>query len=143
VRMANKRNVACMLFVLAAASLSAQSPQMTRATVDRFSEAINRQDITAVAELLDDETVFENTSPPPDGSRIEGKAAVLAFWEKWFTNNRGARFEAEELIVSGDRCTVRWVYRKIREGKPWHLRGVDVFTVRNGKILAKLSYVKG
>jgi hypothetical protein len=27
--------------------------------------------------------------------------------------------------------------------QPWHLRGVDVFTVRDGKVAAKLAYVKG
>jgi ketosteroid isomerase-like protein len=133
---------ACSVMVLAMSTLDAASDQ-TRATVERFNDAINRQDLALVAELLDDHTLFENTNPPPDGSRIEGKAAVLAFWEKWFANNAGARFEAEELIVAGDRCTVRWIYRKTREGKPWHLRGVDVITVRNGRILAKLSYVKG
>ena len=35
------------------------------------------------------------------------------------------------------------VYRKQRNGQPWHIRGVDVFTVRNGKVAAKLAYVKG
>jgi ketosteroid isomerase-like protein len=133
---------ACALIVVTLSMLDAQSDE-TRTTVERFNDAINRQDVAAVAELLDDDALFENTNPPPDGSRIEGKAAVRAFWEKWFANNAGARFETEELIVAGDRCTVRWIYRKMREGKPWHLRGVDVFTVRNGKILAKLSYVKG
>jgi ketosteroid isomerase-like protein len=134
---------ACSVAAFACAPLYAQSQQMTRTTVERFNDAVNRQDITAVAELLDDDTVFENTNPPPDGTRIEGKPAVRAFWEKWIANNPGARFEAEEVIVAGDRCTVRWIYRKMRDGKPWHLRGVDVFTVRNGKVLAKLSYVKG
>ena len=52
-------------------------------------------------------------------------------------------FEAEEVIVSGDRAVVRWVYRKMRNGQPWHLRGVDVFTVRGEKVAAKLAYVKG
>ena len=132
----------CSVMALSMSTLDAASDQ-TRATVERFNDAINRQDIAVVADLLDDHTLFENTNPPPDGSRIEGKAAVLAFWEKWFANNAGARFEAEELIVAGDRCTVRWIYRKTREGKPWHLRGVDVFTVRDGRIVAKLSYVKG
>ena len=48
-----------------------------------------------------------------------------------------------EVIVAGDRCTVRWVYRKMRDGKPWHLRGIDLFTIRDGKVAAKLAYVKG
>jgi ketosteroid isomerase-like protein len=119
------------------------APGATRDVVDRFNEAINRHDAAAVAALLADDTVFENTGPVPDGARIEGKAAVAAFWEKWFAANAGARFEAEEIIVAGDRCVVRWIYRKTRDGQPWHLRGIDVFTVRDGKIAAKLAYVKG
>lgn len=115
----------------------------TRIVVDRFNEAFNRHDPDALASLLTEDTVFEDTSPAPDGQRIEGKAAVVGFWRDWFARNSDARFEAEEIIVSGDRAIVRWVYRKIRNGQPWHLRGVDVFTVRNGKVAAKLAYVKG
>jgi ketosteroid isomerase-like protein len=115
----------------------------TRAVVDRFNEAFNRHDADALASLLTDDTVFEDTSPAPDGQRIEGKTAVVAFWRAWFARNADARFEAEETIVSGDRAVVRWVYHKMRNGQPWRLRGVDVFTVRGGKVAAKLAYVKG
>ena len=129
--------------LVAGSGLMAQDTSQTKLVVERFNDAINRRDIGTVTELLHEDTVFENTNPPPDGARIQGKAAVRAFWEKWFASNPDARFETEEVIVAGDRCTLRWIYRKIRDGRPWHLRGVDVFTVRDGKILAKLSYVKG
>jgi ketosteroid isomerase-like protein len=119
------------------------SSSTTRMVVDRFNEAFNRHDADALAPLLTDDTVFEDTSPAPDGQRIEGKTAVVAFWRAWFTRNPDARFDAEEVIVSGDRAVVLWVYRKQRNGQPWHLRGVDVFTVRDGKVAAKLAYVKG
>jgi ketosteroid isomerase-like protein len=115
----------------------------TRAAVTRFNEAFNRHDAAAVAAMLTDDTIFEDTSPTPDGRRIEGKAAVAEFWKGWFERNSDATFDSEELIVSGDRAVVRWVYRKMRNGQPWHLRGVDIFTVRGGKIAAKLAYVKG
>lgn len=114
----------------------------TREVIDRFNEAFNKHDADALALVLTDDTVFEDTSPGPDGQRIEGKIAVVAFWRGWFTRNPDAHFEAEEMIVSGDRAVVRWVYRKTRNGRPWHLRGVDVFTVRDGKVAAKLAYVK-
>lgn len=121
-----------------------QSPeQATRTTVDKFNEVFNRHDADGMAAFLTDDTVFEDTSPAPDGRRIEGKAAVVDFWRGWFARNTDARFEAEEVIVSGNRATVLWVYRKMRNGQPWHLRGVDVFTVRDGKVAAKLAYVKG
>ena len=115
----------------------------TREVIDRFNGAFNRHDADAVASLLTDDTLFEDTSPAPDGRRIEGKTAVTAFWREWFARNPDARFEVEEMIVSGDRAVVRWVYRKVRNGQPWRLRGVDVFTVRDGKVAAKLAYVKG
>src|SRR4029077_15553651 len=117
--------------------------QSTRTTVDSFNEAFNRHDADGLAAFLTDDTVFEDTSPAPDGRRIEGKAAVVEFWRGWFAHNPDSQFEAEEIIVSGSRATVRWVYRKMRNGQPWHLRGVDIFTVRDGKVAAKLAYVKG
>ena len=115
----------------------------TRAAIDRFNEAFNRHDPDALAATLTDDTVFEDTSPAPDGRRIEGKSAVVEFWRGWFTKNADAKFDAEEIIVSGNRAVVPWVYRKVRNGQPWHLRGVDIFTVRDGKVAAKLAYVKG
>jgi len=126
---------------------SQQKPQTaapaTRKVVDGFNEAFNRHDADALAAWLTDDTVFEDTSPAPDGRRIEGKAAVVAFWRTWFAGNPDAKFETEDVIVSADHVVVRWVYRKMRNGQPWHLRGVDVFTVRDGKVAAKLAYVKG
>jgi len=122
---------------------SLAAAQTTRMVIDRFNDAFNKHDADALAPLLTDDTVFEDTSPAPDGRRIEGRVAVVAFWRGWFASNADALFEAEEVIVSGDRAVVRWVYRKVRNGQPWHLRGVDVFTVRDGKVAAKLAYVKG
>jgi ketosteroid isomerase-like protein len=122
---------------------SLTAAQTTRTVIDRFNETFYQHDADALALLLTDDTVFEDTSPAPDGRRIEGKAAVVAFWRGWFARNSDAMFEAEDVIVSGDRAVVCWVYRKLRSGQPWHLRGVDVFTVRDGKVAAKLAYVKG
>lgn len=115
----------------------------TLAAVARFNDAFNTHDPDAVMAAMTEDCVFENTNPPPDGARYEGQKAVRAFWEQFFRNSPDAHFAAEEIIAAGDRCVVRWVYRKTKDGKPWHLRGVDVFRVRNGKVFEKLSYVKG
>ena len=117
--------------------------ETTRLVIDRFNEAFNRHDANALAAWLTDDTVFEDTSPAPDGRRVEGRDAVVEYWRTWFVRNPDAVFETEDVIVSGDRAVVRWIYRKMRKGQPWHLRGVDVFTVRDGKVAAKLAYVKG
>jgi len=65
------------------------------------------------------------------------------FCERFFMRSPHARFEAEEIFAAGDRCVVRWVYRWERDWVPGHVRGVDVFRVRDGRVAEKLSYVKG
>jgi ketosteroid isomerase-like protein len=115
----------------------------TLAAVQRFNEAFNRHDVDAVMAAMTADCVFENTRPTPDGTRIEGAAAVRAAWEEFFARSPQARFETEEIFAAGDRCVVRWIYRWVREGKEGHVRGVDVFRVRKGKVAEKFSYVKG
>jgi ketosteroid isomerase-like protein len=115
----------------------------TRMAVEKFNAAFNRHDVDAVMDAMTEDCVFENTSPTPDGTRIEGAAAVRAYWQKFFAANQDALFETEEIFATGDRCVVRWIYRKTKDGKPWHLRGVDIFKVKDGKVSEKLAYVKG
>ncbi len=115
----------------------------TITTVERFNEAFNRHDVDAVMALMTEDCIFDSTRPAPDGERIEGAGKVRAFWEAFFLRSPQARFEAEEMFAAGDRCVVRWVYHWVRDGKPGHVRGVDTFRVRDGRVAEKLSYVKG
>jgi ketosteroid isomerase-like protein len=113
------------------------------AIVQRFNEAFNRHDVDAVMALMTEDCVFENTRPRPAGERYEGQAAVRGFWEQFFARSPDARFDAEEIVATGDRCVVRWVYHWVRDGEPGHVRGIDLFRVRDGRVAEKLSYVKG
>lgn len=116
----------------------------TAAAIERFNAAFARHDVDAVMAAMTEDCVFENTSPAPDGERYEGQAAVYAFWETFFRSSPSAAFETEDLFTAGDRCLVRWRYAWMGEnGEAGHVRGVDVFRVRNGKVAEKLSYVKG
>jgi ketosteroid isomerase-like protein len=110
----------------------------------QFHDAFNRHDVDAVMALMTDDCVFENTYPPPDGERIEGTAAVRAFWEKLFSESPQAHFAVEELFVVGDRGVLRWRYSwQHGDDNEGHIRGVDIFRVRDGRVAEKLSYVKG
>ncbi|MBM3672362.1 MAG: nuclear transport factor 2 family protein [Actinobacteria bacterium] len=114
----------------------------TLAAVARFNEAFNAHDVDAVMAAMTDDAVFESTSPP-DGDRHQGAEAVRATWEAFFATSPDAHFDAEETIATGDRCVVRWLYTWTEDGQARHLRGVDVFTIRDGKVAEKLAYVKG
>lgn len=111
----------------------------TAETIDAFNTAFGNADVDAIMDLMTDDCIFENTFPAPDGERHTGQAAVRAFWEKFFAATPKAAWETEDLFVSGDRAVARWIFN-------WgdgHVRGVDIFRVRDGKVAEKLSYVKG
>ena len=116
----------------------------TIATIEEFNAALNRHDVDAVMALMTDDCVFENTYPPPDGEQLTGQAAVRGFWEGLLRASPSAHFETEELFASGDRCITRWRYRYSNaDGSTGHIRGADIFRVRDGKVAEKFSYVKG
>ena len=112
------------------------------AVVEAFNAAFGRQDAAAVTALMTRDCVFENTSPAPDGERYAGTEAVGEFWTRFFGSTPTARFETEEVFAAGDRVVVRWVFHW-GGASPGHVRGVDLFRVRDGRIAEKLSYVKG
>ncbi|GAB3782247.1 TIGR03086 family metal-binding protein [Nocardioides ungokensis] len=114
------------------------------AALARFSAAFGRGDVDAIMALMTDDCVFEGTEPAPDGTRVEGAAAVRAVWEDLFGTTRDAAFTEEEWFVCGDRGVLRWRFDWTGDdGTPAHVRGADVLRMRDGKVAEKLSYVKG
>jgi steroid delta-isomerase-like uncharacterized protein len=111
--------------------------------IERFNEAFNRHDVDDVMALMTDDVLFDNTVAP-DGNAFMGADAVRKFWERFFERNPNAWFDTEEIFAAQDRCTTRWLFTfdKTAPDKG-HVRGVDVFKVRDGKVAEKLSYVKG
>lgn len=111
--------------------------------VNRFGEALNAKDIDTVMALMTSDCLFENTSPFPDGTVFRGQEAVRAFWTE-LAKTPGMHFETEEAVVAGDRVTTRWRYSWTKDdGSEGHIRGIDLFLVRDEKVAEKLSYVKG
>jgi hypothetical protein len=119
-------------------------PSIESLLLERFNEAFNHHDIDSMMRLMTEDCLFENTYPAPDGTRFEGQANVKAFWEEFFRSSPQARIEIEDVYTNQELGLQRWIYRWIdEEGKPGHVRGVDIFRLRGGLIAEKLSYVKG
>ena len=106
--------------------------------VGAFGTAWAAHDLSAAMAMISDDCVFEATGPAPDGTRCIGADAIRAVW-KPILDDPGSRFEEEEIFLAGDRVVQRWRYHF--DGG--HVRGVDLFRVRDGKVAEKLSYVKG
>jgi ketosteroid isomerase-like protein len=106
--------------------------------VAAFGAKWAEHDLESALAMLTDDCVFEATGPAPDGMRCVGPAAIRGQWAPIFCDPRSI-FEEEEMFRADDRVVQRWLYR-------WadgHVRGVDLFRIRDGKIAEKLSYVKG
>ena len=116
----------------------------TLAVVEAFNEVFNRHDVDAIMLAMTEDCVFEGTGPTSDGQRFKGQEAVRAVWERLFGASPQTHFETEDIFAHGDRCVGRWIYTWVDgDGNPGRLRGADVFTVRDGKVAEKCSYVKG
>lgn len=114
------------------------------ALLDRFNEAFNRHDAEAIMAMMTEDCLFENTFPAPDGEQFQGQTAVRRFWQEFFGSSPRAHFETEEIFFCEDRAVQRWVYRWVdADGVDGHVRGVDLFRFRDGKVAEKRSYVKG
>ena len=109
-----------------------------QALIDAFNATWNDHDLDAALALVTDDCVFESTGPAPDGEPHVGKDGLRAAWEGIFANT-SSRFEVEDAFTAGDRHVQQWRY----DWGDGHVRGIDVFRVRDGRIAEKLSYVKG
>lgn len=105
----------------------------------RFNDVFQLDDPSALAELVGEDCVIENTVPAPDGARHAGKAACVGLWTAIATQP-GTRFDIEETFVAGERATIRWRYW-MADGNS--LRGVNLMRVEGGRIVEAMGYVKG
>jgi steroid delta-isomerase-like uncharacterized protein len=109
-----------------------------------FKEAFNRHDVAGMMRLLNDDCIFENTAPAPDGTVYAGKAAITQYFQDFFQATPQAHIQVEEIFGLGTRCVMRWKLNWVAEdGQKQSIRGVDLYQFKNELICEKLSYVKG
>jgi len=112
--------------------------EAVRALIDSYNDAWNRQDLDAIDAVHADEVVFENHTA---GERAEGAAAVRAHIAAIFEHWPSLRFRGRRLYVADDFAVSEWTATATRpDGTRIEWDGVDVFPVRDGKILRKDVY---
>lgn len=109
-----------------------------------FNEAFNRHDTAGMVQLISDDCIFETSAPAPDGIVYAGKEAIRQYLTDFFRQSPQAHMEIEDIFGLGLRCVARWRYEWVgAAGERKHIRGVDIFQVKNGSICERLSYQKG
>jgi ketosteroid isomerase-like protein len=114
--------------------------KITAEVVGRFITAFQQKDPGAIPDLVAADCVMEAMQPAPNGQRVEGYEANVAFWQAMVVDPVGV-FEVEDVVICGDRATNRWRYR-FGEDEESSVRGVTLIVVRDGKIAEALAYAK-
>jgi ketosteroid isomerase-like protein len=112
--------------------------EQARRLIEAYNEAWNRQDLEAVCSFHADEFVFENHTA---GEVAEGAQAardhIAGIFERWPT----LRFSARALYPGDAFAVCEWTANAMRpDGRRVEWEGVDVFPLRDGKILRKDVY---
>jgi ketosteroid isomerase-like protein len=113
-------------------------------TMIAFTEAHNRHDLTAMMDLVSENSVFESNSPAPDGTSYQGKKAITQYWQQMISQYSDSAIKIEDIFGFGLRCIMLWRYTWTNEtGNKLHLRGVDICRLQDGMIQEVQSYIKG
>lgn len=117
-----------------------------RDAVTSYLDALNRGDPDSIAACVTEDFWNEHTSAL--GSSLRGRAAYRERLPQFLGRFRGLHYDVEDLLVDGDRATVRyqmscrWADDAGREF-PVLIRGVFWFAVRAGLIEHRIDYWDG
>ncbi len=124
------------------AATNAAPTEPTADFITRFEDRFNTREFDAIMADMTDDCVFEHIGAEGHSfGRHEGQAAVRAVWPGLEEVFPGYRFDVDDVFAAGDRGACRWTVRWTQpDGTSASLRGVDIFTFRDGKIAEKITY---
>jgi uncharacterized protein len=114
------------------------------AVVRQFYEALGREDMPAVLDLLSDdvEWVYQGPSTIPFAGTRYGREGVLEFFSLLGETLEFERFEPREFVAQDDRVVVVGFERNLIKstGRAFEQEWVHDFTLREGKISKVRSF---
>ena len=114
------------------------------ATLQAIADAFNRHDLDAIMDFFADDAVFESPrGADPWGTRFDGTAAVRQALASRFSGIPDVHYGDDAHFVSGDRGASEWTLTgTTTDGQRLEVRGCDLWTFRDGKVVKKDSYWK-
>ena len=107
-------------------------------------DAFNRHDLDAIMSHFTDDAVFDGPrGSEPWGTRFVGKDAVREAFAARFAGIPDIRYTDDDHFLDGDRGASEWTLSgTTTDGQRIEIRGCDLWTLRDGKVLKKDSYWK-
>ncbi len=107
-----------------------------RATIERYNDAWNRQDVDTIVSVHAPDFVFHNWTV---NECVEGDA-VRDHIARIFRNTPSLRFTSRRLYARDGLVVSEWTARAERDGKALEWDGIDVFPFEDGLIKRKDVY---
>jgi ketosteroid isomerase-like protein len=106
--------------------------------------AFDRHDLDGILTHFTDDAIFESPrGPEPWGQRFVGIEQVRSAFAGRFTGIPDVRYRGDTHFVDGERGASEWTLSGTTlEGSRIEVRGCDLWTFRDGRIVKKDSYWK-
>jgi ketosteroid isomerase-like protein len=109
--------------------------------IDRLVEALNKHDLDAAARLFHED--YRSEQPAHPGRAFVGRAQMHANWEAMFAGIPDFQAEIRRSVPDGDTTWIEWHWTGNRSDRePFDVRGVSLFQIRDGKIVAGTLYME-
>ena len=114
--------------------------QMLRAIAKAFDD----HDLDGIMAHFADDAVFEGPrGPEPWGTRFVGLQEIREGFAARFAGIPDVRYQQDEHFVDGDRGASEWTLSgTTTDGQRIEVRGCDLWTLRDGKVVKKDSFWK-
>jgi ketosteroid isomerase-like protein len=109
-----------------------------------IARAFDEHDLDGIMAHFADDAVFEGPrGTEPWGTRFVGTDAIREAFAARFSGIPDIRYQQDEHFVDGDRGASEWTLSgATTEGQRIEVRGCDLWTLRDGKVVKKDSYWK-
>jgi len=103
--------------------------------------AMNNHDLDGVADLIHED--YRSEQPAHPGRTFVGRAQMRANWEAMFAGIPDFQAELCRSVEDGDTIWSEWRWSGGRsDGQPFEARGVTLFQIRHGQIIAGRLYME-
>jgi len=112
--------------------------------IEAIAAAFDRHDLDSIMAHFADDAIFEAPrGPEPWGERFIGRDAVREAFAGRFAGIPDIRYRDDRHFVDGDRGASEWTLSGTTvAGDRIEVRGCDLWTFRDGKVVVKDSYWK-
>jgi ketosteroid isomerase-like protein len=112
--------------------------------LEAIATAFDRHDLDGIMSHFADDAVFESPRGPDRwGQRFVGRQAVRDAFAGRFSGIPEIRYQEDDHFVDGDRGASEWTLSGTTTAGQWiEVRGCDLWTFRDGKVVKKDSYWK-